>query len=955
MKRTVICFFLPALLSAQGNTASLSGIVVDPSDQIVPGALIKITQTATGVERRAESGDGGVFRISGLPVGFYSVTVEKDGFKPYILQALELLAGQEVTRRFRLQLSELRADIAVLDSIAEIERVSANGTRGTAFNPKEVANIPMFAGGTGRNYRVLAFQTPGVGAAMAAHAPFTVSGNRPIAAVNTMVDSAEYNDPVSGNLLGRGLTEQPVSMETVESMEMQTSNFKAEFGRATGAVVNLVTRQGTNAWHGSAYYFFQNEVLNARNPLLTDRAPLRVNMPGLTLGGPLLPNRWFFFGGYELNVRNAYRSSSTITTLTEAERALAAPAVRPFLQYFPLPNIAGTNLNSAAIPSPTTTPTGILRTDYQLTPSHRLMARANWVNAIGLTRDRLPAGDAETNNFSRSAVLSSDSALGLQWFHQARFTYSTFYSRVLPSNPSLGNPAINGQVGLLLITGLPRVGTFIPPTETRFHNYTVADDLTHTAGRHILKLGGIGRLIQYNSTSDRNFNGALVFPSVAAFLAAQPLTYSRAIGNSRIDQRNKELGVYIQDDWRVLRSLTLNLGLRYEYYGVPYEKYGRLTQTYIPDRNNLAPRFGFAWDILGRTKTVMRGGYGVFYAPLQLDFIAQSRFSPPLVTTFSRFRPTFPDLLAGATIGSDRYAVDGLLRNPYTQNWNLTVERELWNRDAVLSLGYVGNRGIRLPRSTRPNGGENLPPNLRPDPASGVVTYLTSGVSSTYHSLQAALRSRFGPWISLRATYTWSAAIDNASDTSLLPVDERNQRLDRARADFDQPHLLTLYALYDLPWAGKNRWLGGWQVVTLLFGRSGMPFSLLANANNPFGTLNNRINHLPGTIDRTRRGSQWFSLAPGVMPAQVVPTPGTVGTLGRNTERAPNYLDLSLSLQKSFLISERWRALFRAEAFNSLNRPNYELPINNLGNVLFGRILTAQDPRQVQLMLKLVF
>jgi len=955
MKLIYFLLLTAAAALAQGVNAYLSGTIIDPSERAISDASVKVTSAQNNQTLLGRSTDAGLFRINGLTSGTYSLTIEKQGFKPYRLESLELIVGQEVNRTIRLEIGTVREAMVVSDAIAEIERVASNGVRGSNFSPREVANIPMIAGGQGRNYRALSYQTPGVGFASTAHAPFTVNGNRPVGAVNTMVDSAEYNDPVSGNLLGRGLTEQPVSMETVEAFEMQTSNFKAEFGRASGAVVNLVTKQGGNEWHGSGYYLLQNEAFNSRNPLLTTRNPVRVNMPGITLGGPLKKDRLFFFGGYEVNVRNAFRSSSTITTLTAAERARAVPAVRPLLAFYPEPNIPGTNLQSAAVSSPTTTLTGLVRLDYQINDKHRLAARRNWVNAIGPTRDRLQAGNADTINHSHSAVVSLDSTLSSRTYNQFRGTYSTFYSKVAPNSPVLGDPAINGTIGLLLVTGLPRLGTFIPPTETRTHNYTLADDFSFSLGKHILKAGVIGRLIQYNSTSDRNFNGTMIFPSVATFLAGVPLTYSRAIGISRIDQRNRELGWYLQDDWRPTRTLTFNLGLRHEYYGVPTEEANRLTQTYTADRNNFAPRLGFAWDVQGKSTTILRGGYGLFYSPLQMDFIAQSRFTPPQVTTLSRFQPRFPDLLAGATLGSDRYLVDRSLVNPYVQNWNLTVERQLFTSGTVLSVAYVGNRGLKLPRTTRPNGGENLQPNLRPNPSEGVVTYLNAGVSSTYHAFQTSLNMKVQRRLTLRTSYTFSKAIDNATDTELIPIDDRNLRLDRAVSDFNQPHLLNFYSVYDLPLFERNRWLGGWQLTGLLFARSGTAFSLLANSNNAFGTLNNRVNNIPGTINRTPNGSQWFSLTPGTTAAQVVPAVGQTGSLGRNTERAPNFADVNISLQKNFRLTERFTAQFRAESFNALNRANYNVPINNLGNALFGRILTAGEARQFQLMLKVTF
>jgi hypothetical protein len=948
MKLAWLMVWTAALLVAQGDTSSISGTVLDPAEKPVSGARIRLIAKAAGREISALSTDAGVFRVPALPTGIYTLHVEKEGLRDYRLDDLQLVSGQDVSRTIRMELPTVQGEITVVDELPEIQRDSAAGVRGASYSPKEVENVPMLASGVGRNYRALAYQTPGVGYARAAHAPFTVNGNRPLGAINTMVDAAEYNDSFSGNVLGRGMTEQPVSMETVEAFQLQTSNFKAEYGRASGAVVNLISRRGTNDWHGSLYHYFQNEALNARNPLLTSKAPLRLNMPGVTLGGPLRKDKLFVYGGYEIAARNAYRASSTITTLTAAERARAVPAVRPLLRYYPEPNIAGTNLNSEAIASPTTTPTGLIRLDYALSTAHRLGGRANFVKNIGGLRERLWGGNAESGNMSRSGVLTLESALSSRLFHQLRGTYTQFHSTVEPHYPSLGDPAVNGQVGLLVVTGLQILGQFRSRNVSTFHNYTVADDVTFFRGAHIVKAGFIHRLTQANNEADRNFNGTLVFPSVAAFLAGQPISYSRAVGASRIDMRNRETGLYVQDDWRVLPSLTLNLGMRYEYYGVPSEKFGRIGNLYGRDGNNFAPRIGFAWDWRGRSTTVVRGGYGFFYSPLQMDFVGQARFAPPLVTTFSRFRPVFPDLLAGAAIGSDAYVLDRGIRNPYVQNWNLTLDRQLWNPGTVLSVAYVGNRGLRLPLTSRPNGGENLTPAQRPDPSRGVVSYLTGASASTYHSAQFSLRTVVRNRVSLRAAYTFSRSIDNASDAAFVPIDERNYRLDRAVSDFHQPHLATFYGVYDLPF-------GGWQLVGLLLARSGNPFSLLANTNTPGGTLNNRLNDVPGTIDRRPAGSRWFALQPGVAAAQLQPAAGRIGTLGRNTEMGPNFVDINIGVHKHFRISERMGAELRGEVFNSLNRANYDAPVNNIGNAAFGSILMAADPRQFQLLLRVTF
>lgn len=950
-----LCLFGTGQSSAQVGSATLTGTVLDPSGAPVGDAPVALESLRTGAVTESLSSGAGLYRLAGLDTGAYRLVSEKEGFRAYQAESIQLVAGQEVVHNIRLELGTVSEEITVVGSFAEIERVASSGVRGSSYAPPEVASIPMVANNVGRNYRAISFQTPGVGFARSSHAPFTVNGNRPLGAVNTMVDSAEYNDPVAGNLLGRGLTEQPVSMETVEAFEIQTSNFKAEFGRASGAVVNLVTKRGGNEWHGSAYHFFQNEKLNARGALLSQRPERRLNMPGVTLGGPIRRNSLFFYGGYELGVRNQYRASSTVQTLTAEQRARAAPSVRALLQHYPEPNVPGTNLHSAAVPSPQTSQTGLLRLDWQPGDRHRLGARGNWVNAIGPTRSRLPAGNASTDNFSRSAVVSLESSLSRRAFNQFRGTYSTYYAHVSPGTPSLGDPAINGQAGVILVTGLPRLGTFIPLTQTRFHNYTYSNDFTLVTGKHSLKAGVIGRHIQYNSISDRNFNGLMIFPSIGAFLGGQPLIYSRAFGDSRIDQRNHEFSLYAQDDWRVTPSLTLNLGVRYEFYGVPGDKYGRLEQDYRSDPNNIAPRAGFAWNVGGNDKTVLRGGYGFFFSPLQMGFIAQSRFAPPSVTTYSRFRPRLPDPLEGARVGSDEYVLDRGLVNPYVQNWNLTIERQLWGIGSVGSVAYVGNRGLKLARTSLPNGGPNLRAPFRPDPSRGVVSYLTGGAYSDYDSLQASIRARLGRGLAYRLAYTFSRTIDVASSSNTVPTDQSDWNVDRSFADFHQPHILTAFGTYELPFARRNRLLGGWQVGTLLWARSGSPFSLLSNTDNPNGSRINRINDVAGTIDRSSMGSVQFRLAEGATPDQILPAAGTVGSLARNSELGPSYFDLHVTLEKEVLVGEAMSVRFRVEAFNILNRVNYHQPINNLGDGRFGQAVRTYEPRQFQLSLRVTF
>lgn len=947
---------LTVSLNAQSVTSSVSGVVLDPSDATVSAAEIELRDLDTGALFRAATGDAGLFRIPGLRPGRYAATVKKAGFQPYRIEQLELLASADLNRTFRLQVAGNAEDVTVVARVTDIESAADSGVRGAVFSRTETNDLPMIAAGVGRNFRVQAFQQPGIASQGSAHAPFNVNGNRSFGTMNVMVDAAEFNNTLSGALLGAGIPEQPVSMETVEGLEMQTTNFKAEYGRASGTIINLITKRGTNQWRGSLYNYWQNARFNGRNAMLLERPPLNSNAPGFTIGGPVWKNRTFFYGGFEMAIRNTSQASSTIVTLSDDQRARAVEWIRPLAALFPRPNL-GTNLQSATVQQSLTGRQILGKLDHILNDSHRAGFRYSKTEQAGFNPGRLAPQSFDSNNGSASAVLNFDSTLSPRALNEFKATYTTYDSIVSPSVLELGNPAANGTIGSLVVTGLNAIaGPFRFPRTIRTHNYNLSDDFSYSRGRHNLKFGGIFRWLQGNTTEDRNFFGQIVFANIDSFLAGRPLNYTRSSGDSRLDLRGRELGFYAQDDFKITRNLTLNLGLRYEYYSVFNDRFDRLPALYNGDRNNFAPRFGFAYNVGGKGATVVRGGYGIFYNPLLMNFVNETRFAPPLVSSFVRALPVFPNFLDGATLQSNRTLVFPSIVNPYVQSWNLTVERQAFTPSAVVSLGYVGSKGGNLARTRRPNGGEQLPQALRPNPNQGVIDLLETSASSIYHSLQASFRAQLSGGLLVRANYTWAKAIDDTSTASgFLPIDERNLRLDRGAADFDQRHLFTASSVYPLPWLKANRWLGGWQVAGTYTLRSALPFSILSNTFNPAGTQNNRVNALPGTVLRETTGSQFLRLAPGVTPASLAPAAGLAGTLGRNTERGDGFFDLSLSLQKTFQVTERVRAEARVESFNTLNQVNFAVPVNNVVNPLFGRSLTAQDPRSLQIAVRVTF
>ncbi len=945
--------WLGVTLHGQNLGGEFTGRVSDGSGASVSGAVVTATNTASATAVRTLTSESGLYRLAGLAPGAYVLTVEMSGFQAQRLEGIRLLAGQRADYSLQLEIASVSEEVAVTATFEEMRTVSTHGARGGALTMEETSMLPVLQGSRGRNFGGLMLNMGGVTPGRT-HAPFVANGNRPLGTSNLMVDSAEFNDVLQGSVMGRGTTEQPVSLEAVESFEAQTSSFKADVGRATGAVVNLVTKSGGNQWRGSVYYLGQNSALNARNALLSENPPLRSHVPGMTIGGPILRNRLFFFGNYENPVRNTYSGSTRVQTLLPEQRERAIPAIRPLVNLFPEPNIPGTNLYEVNIPNPQTLKSIVGRVDAILTDNHRLSYRQTFLKAIGYKFTAIPDAARDSWNGNRLSALALDSTLRPNVLNQVKVAYSIYQNPQRMENPFFGDPALHGLVGSLRVTGLSAITSFRNNAELTTHNYSVSDDLSIVRGSHMFKMGGIARRLHGNTAPETNFFGTMAFRNVNDFLAGRPLSYTINQGDPRLDLRWSEYGAYLQDDWRVLPNLTLNLGMRYEYFSVPGDKYGKITNPYQPDRNNFAPRFGFAYNPNGSLRTVLRGGYGVYYSPHLMGMVGDMRFAPPLVDSLTVASPGLPPSLTGASVGLNRTFIDQGLLQPLIQNWNLTVERSVTDT-SVLAVAYVGSNGTHLTRSRQPNGGPNLARSLRPDPTAGVLTRIEGSASSSFHSLQVTGRGRLRNGLMWRSAYTWGSAFDDASAYANVPLSEDNLRLDRGLSDFHVRHLWNGHLLYPLPWL-RSHWLaGGWQVSALMTARSGQVFSILSNTNNLNGTLNNRALNIPGSILRDGPAQQPLRLAPGVVAADLVTGAGFLGTLPRNSEVSPGIMDWNLALMKTFTVTERVRAEFRMESFNFTNRVNYGVPVNNIADPLFGTVQSAGDPRQFQYSLRLSF
>ncbi|MFO0364069.1 MAG: TonB-dependent receptor domain-containing protein [Acidobacteriota bacterium] len=960
--------FCVGLLAAQSISSNLLGTVVDGQGLPVSKATVKVISRTTNAETRAESGGEGAFRVSALPPGEYLVEVTAAGFGKLTFASVGLVVGQTRELRAVLQPDSVRQEVTVSAEAVSGLTVESAG-EGKNFGQLQMADLPMVMSGEGRSFRTQARLTPAVTPSTAAHRPFAVAGARN-RNNNYLVDSNDYNEIEGGLMMGRGASEQLIPSESIEGMQVLTHNFKAEYGRQNGSIISLVTKKGGNDWHGALYEYWRNEALAARNTFDLAKPPLKFNFFGGQAGGPLKKDRAFVFGNWE-GFNRVQSTATTIQTLRPEQRGQAVATVRPLVARFPEPNLPGTNLFRGNLPQGGFMQTFLVRVDGTVTERQRLFARSTYLTSDNVNKGGAALSESNVGTGSQGHSLHHIWTPRANVVNEARFNYTRFrIFDTFKENVLLGDPAVNGQVGFLAVNGLTSLGyqSFLG-RRTFQNNFQYTNDLTVVKGRHSWKMGAALRRLQLNNgVLNAQFNGSLRFNNVADFLAGRPAAYTRNVGQPYIGLRATEFNTYLQDDWQVHARLTLNLGVRYEFNSVPREVNGLIGEQYRfnKDPNNVAPRFGLAWKADRGGRSVVRGGYGIYYNVLELVFVGLTRFNPPLITSLANAAPRFPNLLDGAAAGvpSGLVVPNANLRNPYSQHLTLNYERELFHPRAIWTVGYLGTIGLRLPQTLRPNGGDGLAQNLRPDPRVGVVNLLDTGARSNYHGLQTSMSWQRGG-MTVRGNYTWSKALDTVSDIpsgnqnldrGILALDERNTRLNYGPGDFDVRHLGNVAFTYDLPWRKKSLLLGGWSVQGIVTMNSGRPYTLYAGTDNLVGNNNNRILDLPGTLLRNGGAERRaLELAPGVARGVLTPAARTLGTIGRNTERGDTLLQTNVSVFKTFAVTERWKLQLRAESYNVTNTVNYDLPDGVLSSANFGNALTAGDARQHQLALRLSF
>ncbi len=967
-----------APLAAWAQDASIVGTVKDQSGAVLPNAKLSLTSAEKGTTRGTTSNSSGYFEFNTLDPGEYVLQAEAPGFKKFEQRGIVLQVDQRARVDVAMSVGALTEQVTVMGEAPLVS--SESSSVGEVIESKKIQEIPL----NGRFFLDLALLVPGTVipstnartflATPTAAGAFSInsSGAREDQ-VNYLWEGINLNDMVQNQI-----TFQP-NVEMIQEFKIQSNSFSAEYGRNAGVIVNAVMKSGSNALHGDLFEFLRNDVLDARNFFDPPRnvakqrtgrelPPFKRNIFGASAGGPIwLPhlydgrNRSFWFFSWE---SRRQRESETFNTrvLSPAERAAVTdPTVRRLTALIPEPNSPGNQFVGSA-PRVRDLDQFASKIEHHIGSSDRLTGsyifqRDSRIEPSNIGGRNLPGhGDfrparrqiftlTETHVFSPRVVNEFRGG-----FNRVRIGFFGLASDLDPVAFGLNtSQAGKDQFPGIIISGGPAFG--MPGGFPQGRGDTTGqfnDTLTWVRGRHSVKFGGEFRAF-HNNNFNRATAGTLNFANINDFVAGNVQRFTQVSGNVDPAIRTAAFDWFIQDDWKLRPRLTLNLGLRYSFNSVPHERHDRLLvfesttnrllkagadvdRVYENDLNNFGPRLGFAWDVFGRAKTSVRGGFGIFFDQPVTNIVTGLGSNPPFRLSRNFDRVTVSNLTAvsGAIPAFNLSNVSRDFKSDYVMQYNLNVQHELLP-STVLQVGYFGSqgRGLRLNRDI--NQGVFNPATrtgVRPIREFGSIFTNESVSRSNYNGMWLSLSRRFSRGLTFTGSYTLSKSIDLNSVGSSNPQiqDARNLAAERGLSDFDARHRLVYSAVYELPFraagaAGKI--VEGWSLSGIVNLQSGNPWSPRLSIDRS------------GSLDFFDRPNLVGEPQTRVNPdaalnarAFAYPALGTFGNLGRNALTGPDFRNLDFALVKNtrFGPEKRLNLQFRAEFFNLFNHPNFNAP-----------------------------
>jgi hypothetical protein len=1058
----VLLCAVPPVALAQVDGGSITGTARGDSGSAMPGVQVSIKDVTTGQVRTALTDTSGSYSLPALPVGNYELTVSAPGFVTQVWTGITVAVGSQrvldIPMRPGSSQPVVRTIVSDASSNLSPGNVNSSVAQNTPLNGRDWAQLATLqAGVTGVQ---TGSSSGGGNVERGFGAAISISGARPDQNSYRLdgISINDYANGAPGSVLGDNL-----GIDAVEQVSVLGSNYPAEYGRTSGGVINAVTRSGTKAFHGDVYEFLRNSALDARNFFDGKIPPFKRNQFGGSAGGPIQKDRMFIFGDYE-----GLRQSLGVTTVDTVPSATARagtihydpagqppsgctvtvpgtctvtidPSVARFMNaFYPLPNgpLLGngdTGIYSFAGQEITNENYFTFKVDRKFSGKDTLSATYMRDNSKTVQPDNF--NELLSNTVSRRQVvtLHEQHLFSATFVNAARLGFSRSVgvigglTKILNQNmldPSFafvpGGLAgeIRGVPGVTNFSGAPTAGGVLLSNKTlAWNSFQGGDDVFLAHGIHSIKFGALVERMQDNGLSLSAVNGRFRFDSLANFLTNRPHVFegSGSPDVPDVGLRETLFGAYVQDDVRLQKNLTVNLGLRYEMVTVPTESQNHISNLRNitdavphvgapfftnPTLRNFEPRVGFAWNPRSG-KTLVRGGFGIFdVLPLPYEFQNSFQRAVPFVQTIyaNTLQPgmfptgAFQQFSNQPNFGLATYVEFHPKRN-YVMQWNLGIARELTST-LSLTVGYVGSRGVHLPYRT--DNIDMVLPTLTPTgyvfPPTATSSTLNTNfgridstlwqASSSYHALQADVAKHVSRGVELHAAYTWGKSIDTLSATAAddaFPNGLFNQlffdqHTTRGLSDFNVAQTFVFSFTWELPSPARSSralaWAAsGWQLGGLYKASSGQPFTPILSGD-PAGMKVDETSELPNRLAGPGCGTLTNSGNPNhYIKTECLAFPGVNkwGNLGRNTLIGPGMSKLDVSVFKNNhirRISEDFNVQFRAEFFNVLNRANFASPTDHSavfdqsGNPISsaGLITSTQTTsRQIQFALKMIW